>query len=203
LKKLSKTLVILVAVTALVAAACSGSSSGGTDTTTTTTVTVAPTATVAPTSTSTTTTSTTTTTTAPTAPPLDTSGDQVVVVWSSLPSSPHFSFVGGGDPHYLIHTNPGPDGFFLSFEMYTTGYGAEWTGELGTFDISCDHPNTSTGICPYFDPDGPGPIDVLGTDFATTGSLTINALGGDGYDIVIHELIFSDGTSFSEFQIVG
>jgi hypothetical protein len=126
-----------------------------------------------------------------------------MVVWSSLTSTPTFSFVDGGDPYYLIHTNPDADGFFLSFELYTTGYGAEWTGELGTFDISCDNPTTSTGICPYFDVDGPGPVEVLGTDFATTGSMTINALDSGGYDIVVHELVFSDGTTFDEFEMTG
>ena len=126
-----------------------------------------------------------------------------MVRWASLSSTPHFSFIDGADPHYLIHTDPANDGFFISFEMYTTGYGAEWTGELGTFDISCDDPTSSTGICPYFDEDGPGPIEVLGSDFAATGSLTVNAFDGEGYDIVVHDLVFSDGTSFAEFTLTG
>jgi hypothetical protein len=82
-----------------------------------------------------------------------------------------------------------------------TGYGAEWTGELGTFDISCDSPDTSTGIWRYFDPDGPGPIEVVGSDFTATGSIAIVQLDDTGYEFVVHELVFADGTTFNEFTV--
>ena len=86
----------------------------------------------------------------------------------------------GPIPIFQIHTNPATDGFFLSFEMYTTGYGQQWTGELGTFPISCADAANSTGICPYFDPDGPGPDPVKGDDFAATGSVTVVQLDAEG-----------------------
>ena len=145
------------------------------------------------------------TTDAPESPPaLDLSGDAVMINWDNLPSTPFFSPAGGGtDPLFLIHTNPATDGFFLSFEMYTTGYGREWTGEIGTFAISCVDAVNSTGICPYFDPDGPGPDPVKGDDFATTGLVTIVQLDADGFEIIVHELIFSDGTIFNEFTMTG
>jgi len=151
---------------------------------------------------------TTTTTAAPAdvpdVPALDLGGDAVTIEWGSLPSTPFFSpAAGGADPFFLIHTNPAEDGFFLSFEMYTTGYGAQWTGETGTFDISCADAVNSTGICPYFDPDGPGPEGALGDDFATLGSMTIVQLDAEGYEIIVHELIFSDGTTFNEFTLEG
>ncbi len=154
------------------------------------------------------TTATPTTTAAPTtttkAPPLAIEDDVVTIDWSALGAEPFYSPAsGGGDPFFHIHTAPETDGFFLSLEMYTTGYGQEWTGETGTFDISCDDASSSTGICPYFDVDGPGPDPVKGSDFMTTGSLTIIQLDGDGYEIVVHELTFSDGTTFDEFTIRG
>jgi hypothetical protein len=82
-----------------------------------------------------------------------------------------------------------------------TGYGAEWTEELGTVDISCDSPDTSIGICPYLDPDGPGSIEVVGSDFTATGSITIVQLDDTGYEFVVHELVFADGTTFNEFTV--
>ena len=137
------------------------------------------------------------------ADPLDLSGDTVVVTWDALPSTPFFAPAAGGpDPFFHIHTNPADDGFFLSFELYTV-WGELWTGQMGTFDITCGSPPTSTGICPYFDPDGPGPEAVIGDDFAATGSMTISKLDAEGYDVVVHSLMFSDGTSFEEFHMVG
>ena len=57
-------------------------------------------------------------------------------------------------------SNSDVDGFFFSLELYTE-WGQAWTGETGGFEISCSDPATSTGICPYFDPDGPaGVIEV-------------------------------------------
>ncbi len=142
-------------------------------------------------------------TTVPVAP-MEITGGTVVVRWDALAATPFYApAVGGSDPFFHIHTNPDTDGFFLSFEMYTTGYGQQWTGETGTFEISCADPVTSTGICPYFDPDGPGPEPVKGDDFAATGLLTIVRLDDTGYEIIVHELAFSDGTTFAAFEMTG
>lgn len=170
--------------------------------------TLATTTTPAPTSTTAAPTTVAPTTAAPTttaaAAPLQVVDDVVTVDWNALTATPFYATPdGGSDPFFHIHTTPDVDGFFLSFELYTTGYGQEWTGETGTFDISCDNPTSSTGICPYFDPDGPGPEPVKGSDFQTTGSLTINQLDEDGYEIVVHTLTFTDGTTFAEFTITG
>jgi len=102
----------------------------------------------------------------------------------------------------LIHTNPETDGFFLSLELYTV-WGAGWTGQLGEFEMSCGDPAIDTGICPYFDPDGPGPDPVKGSDFATSGSVTITRLDETGYEITVNSLVFSDGTTFTPFTISG
>ncbi|MBI4883284.1 MAG: hypothetical protein HY826_04435 [Actinobacteria bacterium] len=120
--------------------------------------------------------------------------------WSALAGPPSFSHTAGADPYYLIHTKPAVDGFFLSLEMYTV-YGTQWTGQLGTFDIGCSA--SSTGICAHFDPDGPGPLGDLGADFLATGSVTINQLDAEGYDIVVDELVFSDGTTITGVHMVG
>ena len=205
-------MISLITAISLLGAACSGSSddsgasdtSGGSDTTNTSaatttdaviTTTVATTSTAPPES--------TTSTTEP-ASAIDLEGDKVLIEWENLSSEPFYAApAGGDDPFYHIHTNPDVDGFFLSFELFTTGYGSEWTGETGTFDISCASATASTGICPYFDPDGPGPLEVLGTDFDATGSMTIVRLDGAGYELVVHDLVFGDGTSFEEFTVVG
>lgn len=94
---------------------------------------------------------------------------------------------------------------FFSLEMYTTGYGQLWTGELGDVAVGCSEaapgPN-STGICPYFDPDGSGPVGVSSA-FVATGSITINKLDDKGYDIFVNEIFYPDGTTVGGFQIVG
>ena len=155
-----------------------------------------------------TTTQASTTTEAPasseaTGPAIDLQGDAVTVNWAALASTPSFApATDSADPFFQIHTSGQADGFFLSFELYTE-WGQRWSGQTGTFDISCSDPETSTGICPYFDPDGPGPDPVMGGDFQTQGSITINRLDDSGYEIIVHELIFSDGTSFNEFTMVG
>ncbi len=203
-----------IAAVALLLAACAGSA--GTTTTTvaigeTATTVAGPAATEAPTTqppTESTEEAPATTdapaTTVPAAGAMEIDGDVVTIAWDNLGSTPFYApAAGGGDPFFHIHTNPDADGFFLSFELYTTGYGQQWTGETGTFDISCADPVNSTGICPYFDADGPGPEPVKGDDFAATGSLTIVQLDDVGYEIVIHELVFSDGTTFSEFTMSG
>lgn len=118
--------------------------------------------------------------------------------WSA--ATPFYAQVGGGDPYFHIHNIPATDGFFFSLEMYTV-YGTAWTGELGTFDIGCTP--ASTGICAHFDADGPGPLSDLGADFLATGSVTINQLDAEGYDVVVDELVFSDGTTITGLHLVG
>ncbi len=89
--------------------------------------------------------------------------------------------------------------------MYTTGYGALWTGELGDVDVSCMEAvpgANSTGICPYFDPDGPGGVAVKSA-FVATGSITINQLDDNGYDIVVNEIVHPGGTTIAGFQLTG
>lgn len=120
--------------------------------------------------------------------------------WSALGTAPFYAEVGGGDPYFNIHNFPESDGFFFSLELYTV-YGSTWSGELGTFDIGCAP--ASTGICAHFDPDGPGPLGNLGADFLATGSVTINQLDAEGYDIVVDELVFSDGTTITGLHLVG
>jgi len=200
---------VLTTALFILAAGCGGSD----ESTATTTIPSAPAAststaatvsTTTPPATTTTVPATTTTETVADEPAIAIEGDVVNLSWANLPSTPYFAPAGvGSDPFFHIHTNPASDGFMLSFELYTTGYGSQWTGELGTFDISCADPVNSTGICPYFDSDGPGPIEILGTDFGATGTLTILQLDSDGYEIVVHELIFTNGTTFAEFTMSG
>lgn len=107
------------------------------------------------------------------------------------------------DPFFHIRTDPDQHGFFFALEMYTTGYGSLWTGELGEVAVSCDEPPpapSSTGVCAHFDPDGTGD---LGADFGATGSITINRLDDSGYDIVVNEIIFTDGSSIAAFRMTG
>lgn len=120
--------------------------------------------------------------------------------WTALETKPFFALAAHLDPFFHIHTDPDLDGFFISFELYTT-YGPTWTGELGTFEISCSA--ASTGICVHFDPDGDGPIGNLGADFRAAGTVTINALDETTYDIVVDELVFSDGTTVTGLHMVG
>lgn len=190
---------------ALVVAACSSTEpdAAGSAPTTTATVastTVATTTSVAPT----TTTTVAATTTMEPEPPISEDDGVYSIVWESV-ATPFWSPNAGttDDPYIFIHTSPEDDGFFFSLEMYTTGYGALWQGELGDVDVICNEgapgPN-STGICPHFDPDGGGD---RAADFATTGSITINQLAAEGYDIVVNELLFSDGSTISSFHMVG
>ncbi len=177
----------------------------------------APPTTVAPTTTTvaettstaapvTTTTEATTTTSAP-EPALVNDGGTYSIVWTNV-ANPFWDPSAGtaDDPFFFIHTSPDRDGFFFSLEMFTTGYGALWQGELGEVAIICNEappaPN-STGICPHFDPDGSGPLGDLNTDFSAAGTITINQLDNDGYDIVVNEVTFSDGSTIGSFQLVG
>ncbi|MEM9465071.1 MAG: hypothetical protein AAGA90_06845 [Actinomycetota bacterium] len=130
-------------------------------------------------------------------------GSSVDVDWAALTGTPFYAPADqANDPFFHIHTDPAADGFFLSLEMYTE-WGQAWMGETGGFEISCSDPATSTGICPYFDPDGPGPLPVLGGDFMTTGQIIINELGPGGYDLAVGPIIFSDGTVINPFTMTG
>lgn len=134
-------------------------------------------------------------------PALELSGTSATVNWDAV----HPTFIqpdGGADPFFHIHSSNAEDGFYLSFELYTV-YGAQWTGETGTFEISCADPTTSTGICVHFDPDGPGSVGDLGADFGATGTISINQLDASAYDITVSDLTFSDGTTFDQFRMVG
>lgn len=193
----------------LVVAACAGatadSSTSAPDTTTAPVTTQAP----APAATQpepTTTTMAATTTTAG-EPALSQDGSVYMIDWSAV-SGPFWDPSAGtaDSPFFFIHTQPDVDGFYFGLEMYTTGYGALWQGELGDVAIICNEaapgPN-STGICPHFDPDGPGPLGNLNADFGATGSITINQLDDGGYDIVINEVVFSDGSTIASFTLTG
>ena len=214
---------VLGVVFALLVSACGGGDSGVQDgsaapTTTAAPVTVsAPTTvststtvtTVAPTTTSTTQTTTTlvVTTAALLEPALTDNDGTYSIVWARV-INPFWSPNAGtaDDPFFFIHTRPDQDGFYFSLEMYTIGYGALWQGELGDVAVICNEappaPN-STGICPHFDPDGPGPLGDLNADFAAVGSITINQLDDGGYGIVVDEIVFSDGSKISEFHLTG
>ncbi len=191
---------LIVAVGCLTLAACgdSGSSTDTTDPVTTDAATTAPPATDPP-ATDPPATDAPTTVAEPVSALLPTATG-FAIDWSALTAVPFYGETGGADPFFNIHSFPASDGFFVSLELYTV-YGSEWSGELGTFDIGCSP--TSTGICAHFDPDGPGPIADLGADFLATGSVTINQLDADGYDIVVDELIFSDGTEITGLHMVG
>lgn len=134
-------------------------------------------------------------------------GDTYSIAWNSV-AGPFWDPGAGSasDPFFFIHTQPAEDGFYFALEMYTTGYGGLWQGELGDVAIICNEgspaPN-STGICPHFDPDGPGPLGDLNGDFAASGSITINQLDAAGYDIVVNEIVFSDGSTINSFQLTG
>lgn len=198
-----------VFVFALILAACAGAGGETTTTTTTdTTSTAAFTTTTAASETSTTANATEqAASTLAVEPVLSNDEGTYSIVWASA-TTPFWDPNAGSaaDPFFFIHTMPAADGFYFSLEMYTTGYGALWRGELGDVEIICNEaspaPN-STGICPHFDPDGPGPLGDLNADFAATGSITINQLDEGGYDIVVDEIMFSDGSSIAAFQLVG
>ena len=198
---------MLWAAAILALSACTGAAADSTTTTSTpvtTTTTSTTTTTIAPTTT--TTVVTTTATTAPAPPAITSDGGEYTITWTSLSSTPFYSppAEGSSDPFFHIHTNPSVDGFFLSFEMYTTGYGALWTGEPGDVEILCYEPvpgPNSTGICPHFVP--PDGAADLNADFMATGSITINQLDENGYDIVVNELVFTDGSYIVGLHMTG
>lgn len=135
-------------------------------------------------------------------------GNTYTIDWTALGQPAYFAApsAGSADPFYHIHSHGPTDGFFFSLELYTTGYGALWTGQLGTFPLGCSEPvpgPNSTGICVHFDPDGPGPATDLNADFAATGSITINQLDASGYSIDVGQITFSDGSVIAPFSLAG
>ncbi len=141
-------------------------------------------------------------------PAISLDGTTYTIDWAALPTTPFYDPSAGSDadPFFHIHTDGAGDGFFFAFEMFTTGYGALWTGETGAFPLGCAEPApapNSTGICLHFDPDGPGAATDLNADFAATGSITIDRLDADGYDIAVGQLTFSDGTTIAPFTMAG
>ena len=130
-------------------------------------------------------------------------GNTYTIDWSALAGPAFFAppSAGSSDPFFHIHSDGATDGFFFSLELYTTGYGPLWTGQLGTFPIGCAA--DSTGICAHFDPDGPGPTGDLGADFGATGSITINQLDASGYSIDVGQITFSNGSVIEPFTLAG
>jgi hypothetical protein len=94
------------------------------------------------------------------------------------------------DPLFFVHNEPIADGFYFGLEAYTV-FGAGWTGQLGTFDIDCEF----NGICLHFDPDGPGPQIDAGFDFLATGTIEFVRADLDGFEAVLTDVAFTDGTT--------
>jgi hypothetical protein len=184
---LRRTALILSAL--MVFAAC-----GDDDATTTTSPAVSttqPTATTAPPPT---TTAAPATTAAATTPIAISDTGEVTIDWSSLEGVFFAAPVPSAtDPFFHIHNNPATDGFFLSVEAYTTGYGTAWTGELGMFEIDCSP--SGTGICVHFDPDGAGPTGDLGADFLAAGDIEILQADFEGFEAILTDVLFTDGTT--------
>jgi hypothetical protein len=116
--------------------------------------------------------------------------------WSKLTLPPWFGYddvSNPADPFWHLH-NQADEGFFLSLEMYTTGFGSTWTGEAGEFDLGCS--GDGSGICIHFDPDGHGEeYGDLNADFTATGRIEIAKLDEEGYDLVLSNVVFSDGAT--------
>lgn len=129
-------------------------------------------------------------TTAPSPPP----GITYQLDWDSLRYPTWFELddeTNPDDPFFYIHTQS-KEGFFFSLEMYTTGFGSAWTGDLGDFEIGCS--SAGSGICLHFDPDGDDEaLGDLNADFAATGKITITKLDEDGYDLTLTDIVFSNG----------
>ncbi len=199
-----KQLIAFALAIGLVAVACGDDDSAGSGTTPATTAPVATTST-APAETTTTAAAATTIAPTTTAAPATTvaapmavfeitADGEVTIDWAALegvffipPAS------GSTDPFFHVHNNPDTDGFFLSIEAYTTGYGTAWAGELGMSTIDCS-PGGS-GICVHFDPDGTGPIGDLGADFLASGDIEIVQADADGFEAVLSGVTFTDGTT--------
>lgn len=196
---------------AMLAAACGGGDDGTNatadppSTTTEATVAAAPTtqSTAAPSTTSAPTTAAPTTA-APTttlAPTLTVDGATYSVIWDQVSDFYKAPAAGAADPFFHIHSSNAADGFYLSFEMYTV-WGQAWSGETGTFKISCSNPSTSTGICVHFIPVSAEGND-LAADFGATGTVVIRQLDENGYDIDVMGLTFTDGSTIADFTMTG
>lgn len=174
----------------LLIAACGGSDADSATTTTT----AASSTSVAETTTSVADTTTTTAAAATTAAAgsITIDDDRVVTIdWESLGDVFFAAPVpSADDPFYFVHTDPATDGFFLGVEAYTV-YGPGWTGQTGVFEIDCG----ANGICIHFDPDGPGPEGDLGADFMVTGTIEIVQADFDGFEAILTNVAFSDGTT--------
>ncbi len=98
-----------------------------------------------------------------------------------------FNDSNASDPLYQIHTTQ--TDLYVGVELYTL-FGAEWSGQLGTFPTDC----TTHGICVYLDPDGTGPLPVAGPGL---GDITITQLEG-GSIVTLESVVFTDasGTSY-------
>ncbi len=100
--------------------------------------------------------------------------------WSTL--TPAYSIEGTADaPIYTIFNNPAADRMEFTLVLSTTDADGPWPGGLGTFPLTCT-PDRK-GICLTFAP--PGAVDQ-NPGFAGTGTVTINQLDEDGYDVVIN-----------------
>lgn len=112
--------------------------------------------------------------------------------WTSPLHAAYSPNAAANDPFFQLHDNE--DGFYFNVELYTQ-YGAEWTGQLGTFDANCE----THGICVYLVPD-----DVA-QYLAVAGTVEITALAQSGdqlqlpVDITLRDLRLQPvpGTSFT------
>lgn len=205
---MARPMISLIAFLSLVFVACaagtgSDESSTSTAPTASTVATTTPTTTPATTTPAAETTSTTTTTPAvattsevEAGQPITLNPDGTYAIdWGALAGPAYFAppAAGSADPFFHVHNDPASDGFFFSVEAYTSGYGTAWTGELGDFVIDCSP--AGTGICVHFDPDGPGPLPDLGSDFLVTGDVSIEQADGDGFVATFSNVGFSDGTT--------
>lgn len=120
--------------------------------------------------------------------PLTRNGDDYTIRWGALRAKPRYVLPDGDsdDPFFYIHTDPEADGFLFALEMYTT-FGGGWSGDTGTYAISCS--SGGTGICVRFDPDGDGPEPDFGADHGITGTIEIRRLDENGYDLTITKIV--------------
>lgn len=118
------------------------------------------------------------------------------LAWERLRFPPYFGFdeeTDPDDPFWHLHTND-DEGFWFSLEMYTTGFGEAWEGETGEFELGCGA--ELSGICLHLDPDGVGDAaEDLNADFRATGTIEIDQLDEDGYDLTLSDVEFGDGST--------
>jgi hypothetical protein len=118
------------------------------------------------------------------------------LAWDRLRFAPFFGYdddTDPDDPFWHLHTQD-DEAFWFSLEMFTTGFGEAWEGETGTFDLGCGA--ELSGICLHLDPDGDGDAaDDLNADFRATGTIRIDQLDEDGYDLTLSDVEFTDGST--------